>query len=160
MKRINILLVFLLTICAVQAQDSHTEKATLSSFGAEIDANEALNVEEMTVKYQNLVVLDTLNAKFSATVTEVCKAKGCWMKLKLDDGSEAMVKFKDYGFFMPKDIEGQKVIVNGKAFVEEMSIEDQKHFAKDGGKTTEEIAQITKTKKTFGFEADGVLLEQ
>lgn len=160
MKRINILLVFLLTISAVQAQDSQTEKAALASFGAEIDANEALNVEEMTAKYQNLVVLDTLNTKFSATVTEVCKAKGCWMKLKLDDGSEAMVKFKDYGFFMPKDIEGQKVIVNGKAFVEEMSIEDQKHFAKDGGKTAEEIAQITKTKKTFGFEADGVLLEQ
>lgn len=160
MKRINILLVFLIMICAVQAQDSQPENAALVSFGAEINSNDALNVEEMTAKYQNLTVLDTLNTKFSATVTEVCKAKGCWMKVKLEDGSDAMVKFKDYGFFMPEDIEGQKVIVNGKAFVEEMSIEDQKHFAKDGGKTAAEIAQITKTKKTFGFEADGVLLEQ
>ncbi len=69
-------------------------------------------------------------------------------------------KYTDYGFFMPKNIEGQKVIVNGKAFVEEMSVNDQRHYAKDGGKSAEEIAQITQPKKTYGFEADGVLLEQ
>ena len=36
------------------------------------------------------------------------------MKLDLENGEEAMVKFKDYGFFMPKDIAGEEVIVNGK----------------------------------------------
>ena len=160
MKRINILLVFLSMISAVSAQDSQSENAALASFGQEIDEKGALAAEEMTVKYQNLAVADTLNTKFTATVTEVCKAKGCWMKLQMEDRSEAMVKFKDDGFFMPKDIEGQKVIVNGKAFVAEMSVEDQRHYAKDGGKSEEEIAQITTPKKTYGFEADGVLLEQ
>lgn len=160
MKRINILLVFLLMISAAQAQDSQTENAALASFGAEIDSKNALNSAEMTEKYQNLAVSDTLKTKFSAKVADVCKAKGCWMKLEMEDGSEAMVKFKDYGFFMPKDIEGQRVIVNGKAFVEEMSVDDQRHYAKDGGKSEEEIAQIIKPKKTYGFEADGVLLEQ
>ncbi len=160
MKRINILLVFILTICAVSAQDSQSENNTLASFGAEIDTQGTLATGEMTKKYQNLAVTDTLKTKFTATVTEVCKAKGCWMKLRMEDGSKAMVKFKDYGFFMPKDIEGQKVIVNGKAFVEEMSVEDQKHYAKDAGISEEEIAKITQTKKTYGFEADGVLLEQ
>ncbi len=114
----------------------------------------------MAAKYQNLRVADTLNTKFTAMVTDVCKAKGCWMKLQMEDGSEAMVKFKDYGFFMPKNIEGKKVIVNGKAFVSEMTVEDQKHYAKDGGKSAKDIAQITKPKKTYGFEADGVLLKQ
>ncbi len=160
MKRINILVVFLFTIYAVQAQDSQSKNAALASFGEKIDDEGVLATEEMTAKYQVLAVSDTLKTKFTATVTDVCKAKGCWMKLQMEDGSKAMVKFKDYGFFMPKNIEGQTVIVNGKAFVEEMSVEDQRHYAKDGGKSEEEIAQITKPKKTYGFEADGVLLEQ
>jgi hypothetical protein len=160
MRRINILLVFLLVICAINAQDSQSKKGSLATFGSEIDAQGALAVEEMTAKYQNLAIADTLKTKFAATVTDVCKAKGCWMKLQMKDGSEAMVKFKDYGFFMPKDIEGRKVVVNGKAFVSEMSVEDQRHYAKDAGKTEEEIIQITKPKKIYGFEADGVLLEQ
>lgn len=160
MKQINILLVFLLTICVVSAQDSQAENPILKSFGVQIDSKDALDVQEMAAKYQNLRVADTLNTKFTATVTDVCKAKGCWMKLQMEDGSEAMVKFKDYGFFVPKDIEGKKVIVNGKAFVSEMTVEDQKHYAKDGGKSAKDIAQITKPKKTYGFEADGVLLKQ
>lgn len=160
MKRINILIVFLLTICAVQAQNSQNEKSTLASFGEVIESKGAMEVEEMTQKYQHMAVADTLTTKFTATVTDVCKAKGCWMKLQMEDGSEAMVKFKDYGFFMPKDIEGKRVIVNGKAFVSEMSVAEQRHYAKDGGKAEEEIAKITKPKKTYGFEADGVLLEE
>lgn len=160
MKRFNILVVLLLTISAVSSQDSQHEKATLTAFGEKIDSKGALDVEEMTAKYQNLAIADTLQTKFTATITDVCKAKGCWMKLQMEDGSEAMVKFKDYGFFMPMDIEGQEVIVNGKAFVAEMSAEEQRHYAKDSGKTAKEISQITKAKKTYGFEADGVLLKQ
>lgn len=160
MKRINILLVFLVMICGIQAQDSQSENADLASFGEKIDASNALNAQEMTAKYQILAVNDTLQTKFTAKVTDVCQAKGCWMKLALEDGSQTMVRFKDYGFFMPKDIAGKQVIVNGKAFVEEMSVEDQRHYAKDGGKSEAEIAQITKPKKSYGFEADGVLLKQ
>jgi hypothetical protein len=71
-----------------------------------------------------------------------------------------MVKFKDYGFFVPRDIAGREVVVNGIAFVGEMSIEDQQHYAKDAGKTAEEIAAIGSIRKAYGFEADGVLIAQ
>jgi hypothetical protein len=60
---------------------------------------------------------------------------------------------------MPKDIAGKEVIVNGIAFVEAMSVEDQQHYAEDGGATPEELAKITEPKRTYGFEADGVLLK-
>ena len=103
---------------------------------------------------------DTLKTKMIAKVNSVCQAKGCWMRLDLEDGNEAMVKFKDYGFFMPKDIAGDYVIVNGKAFVEEVSVDEQRHYAEDAGKTANEIASITKPKRTFSFEADGVLIKQ
>ncbi|MGS0524729.1 DUF4920 domain-containing protein [Zobellia nedashkovskayae] len=60
---------------------------------------------------------------------------------------------------MPSDITGKEVIVNGYAYVGAMSVEDQKHYAKDGGEAESEIAKITEPKKTFGFEADGVLIK-
>ncbi len=167
MKRINILLVFFLVLYSCKGQNGEpiangetTQAVSSNGFGAHIDTNGSLNAAEMTEKYNTLAISDTLMTKFSARVVEVCQAKGCWMKLELTDGQQAMVRFKDYGFFMPTDIAGKEVVVNGKAFVEEMSLEDQRHYAKDAGRSEAEIAKITAPKKTLGFEADGVLLRQ
>ena len=62
-----------------------------------------------------------------------------------------MVKFKDYGFFMPKDISGKEVILNGKAYVNEVPVDEQRHYAEDAGKSEEEIAAITEPKKDLFF---------
>ena len=81
------------------------------------------------------------------------------MKVDLGNGEQTMVRFKDYGFFMSRDIVGKQVIVNGVAFIEDSSVEDQRHFAYDGGISEKEIALITKVKKTYAFEADGVIIK-
>lgn len=135
------------------------EEVSYQSFGNEIIADDALSAERMAVHYEGMRVGDTINSKMIATVDEVCQAKGCWMKLNLANGEQVMVKFKDYGFFMPKDIAGKEVIVNGIAFVNEMSVDEQQHYAEDSGKSAEEVAAITAPKKTYSFEADGVLLK-
>ncbi len=167
MKGINILVAFLSVVGTVWAQNSQTKEETAKAavpielaLGASMDQNGSLNSQQMFEKYQNLAITDTVQAKFTGEVLAVCQAKGCWMKLALQDGQEAMVRFKDYGFFMPKDIAGRKVVVSGLAFVSEMSVEDQRHYAKDAGTSDEEIAEITTPKKTFGFEAEGVVLKQ
>ncbi len=164
MKGFNILLVIFAMVLSCKGQNSknvsENEKKALQAFGEKIEATDAKDSKKMFAQYSVMNEADTVQTKFIAKVKEVCKAKGCWMKLELEDGEEAMVRFKDYGFFMPTDIEGKEVIVNGFAFVEAMSVEDQKHYAKDGGATTEELAMITTPKKTYGFEADGVLLKQ
>lgn len=129
------------------------------SIGDEISDDDVLSKAEMIEKFKTLKQGDTINVKFASTVKDVCQKKGCWMNLDLDK-KEAMVRFKDYGFFMPKDIAGQEIIVNGKAYVEEMSVEDQRHYAEDGGKSAEEIAAITEVKRTLAFEADGVLIPE
>lgn len=129
------------------------------TYGDEILADEILTQSEMAEKFRNLKPGDTVNVKFSSEVKEVCQKKGCWMKVNMGE-EVAMVRFKDYGFFMPKDISGKEIILGGKAYVEEMSVEDQKHYAEDGGKTTEEIAAITEPKRTLAFEAIGVLIPE
>ena len=136
------------------------EKIEYASFGTEIIADDAIAASSMAAHFKTMNVGDSINSKIIAEVNEVCQTKGCWMRLNLDDENEVMVKFKDYGFFVPKDITGKKVIINGMAFVKELSVDEQRHYAEDAGKSTEEIAKITEPKKTFSFEADGVLVAQ
>jgi len=167
MKSFNILLVFLVLLVGCKNQQKPSKQNEIggidknyASFGKVIDFRGAIAGEDILEKFKSLEDTDTLLTKFSAKVTDVCKSKGCWMKLNLNNGEEVMVKFKDYGFFVPKDIEGMEVIVNGIAFIDIMSIEDQKHYAKDAGESQEDIDLIKESKRTYEFEADGVLIKQ
>ncbi len=167
MKSFNILLVFLVLLVGCKNQQKPSGESenvqsekNYASFGKLIDYKGAVGSEDMLDQLQSLADTDTLKTKFSATVIEVCKSKGCWMKLNLNNEEGVIVKFKDYGFFVPKDIEGREVVVNGIAFVDNMSVDDQKHYAEDAGESQEDIEQIKEPKKTFEFEADGVLIAQ
>lgn len=135
-------------------------KVEYASFGDKILADKALTKEQMLQKYKTLKGGDTLNVKFKSKITEVCSKKGCWMSLELPDGKESFVKFKDYAFFVPLNAADQEAIVSGKAFVSETSVEALKHYAKDGGKSEEEIAKITEPKREYKFMADGVLISK
>ena len=159
MKGFNILLVFLLMGFSVFAQEKASKSDAVNVFGAWVDEANVGTSNEMMALYDGLSTNDTLTTKFVGKVKEVCQAKGCWMKVELSNGNEAMVRFKDYGFFVPRDIAGKNVVVDGLAFVEEMSVEDQKHYAKDAGANEEELSMITTPKKTYGFEASGVLIK-
>ncbi|MFK8058236.1 MAG: DUF4920 domain-containing protein [Saprospiraceae bacterium] len=101
---------------------------------------------------------DSLTAAVSGEVTEVCQKKGCWMSMKSDvaDGAEMTVRFKDYGFFMPKELSGSKVIVEGTAKRVVVSVADLQHYAEDAGKTAAEIAMITEPEEELEFIATGV----
>ncbi len=136
------------------------EVVIFESFGDEITKDAALSSNEMLAKFNTLKIGDTLNVKFASKIKEVCSKKGCWMKLPLDDKTETMVRFKDYGFFMPLDANDREVIIEGKAFVQETSVKELQHYAEDAGESKEEIAKITEPKMEFSFEANGVLMKK
>ena len=48
----------------------------------------------------------------SGNITKVCQKKGCWMTI-MEDSTEIYIRFKDYGFFMPKDGFGRKAYAQG-----------------------------------------------
>ncbi len=162
----KVMMVFLLIFAACKNDKTATkadavkkEVIAYASFGEKIDAKNVISIKEMSDKFNNLKSGDTINVKFKSTVKEVCQKKGCWMKVDLGNDKETMVRFKDYGFFMPFNSKGQETILNGKAFVTTISVKELQHYAKDAGKTPEEIAKITEPKVTLAFEADGVLME-
>lgn len=150
-----------LVSCKNQSENVTAESpANYVSFGEEITAENALTSSAMLEKYQSLKPGDTIDVKFKTTINEVCKKKGCWMTMELGNDKEAFVKFKDYAFFVPKNADKSEAIVSGKAFMDEISVDDLRHFAKDGGKSDAEIAQITTPEVKYSFQATGVLIQK
>ncbi|WP_299162181.1 DUF4920 domain-containing protein [uncultured Tenacibaculum sp.] len=147
--------------CKTEEKEKKEEvkEVAFVSFGKEISAKDAISKDEMAKKFEGMNVGDTLDVKFTSKIGEVCQKKGCWIKVPLDGDKTSFVKFKDYAFFMPMNSAESKVILNGKAFKNEVSVEELQHYAKDAGKSEEEIAKIIKPKVTYSFLADGVLLE-
>jgi hypothetical protein len=131
-----------------------------ASFGDKIAADKAITKDEMLKKYKALKPGDTVAIKFKSKIKDVCQKKGCWMAMELPGGKESFVKFKDYAFFVPLNAAAQEAIVSGKAFVSETSVAQLRHYAKDGGKSDAEIAQITEPQVEYKFMADGVLISK
>ena len=127
-----------------------------NSYGSKIDEKGAVSVSELVTKMEGK---DEMQAKVEGKVNNVCQAKGCWMTLDKGDGTTMRVTFKDYGFFVPKNISGKTVVINGKAYVDVTSVDELKHYAEDAGKSKEEIAKITEPEKALAFEADGVIVK-
>jgi hypothetical protein len=168
MRKIASILALSLIFIACKNEKSNEEAQVLAeadpvsynSFGAEITSESTLSAAEALEKFNSLKPGDTLELKFTSKINSVCKMKGCWMILELPEEEDVRVTFKDYGFFVPKDSEDTNVIVEGKAFLNEMTVEDQKHYAKDEGRSKAEIAAITSPEITRAFIANGVLLKE
>ncbi len=159
-KLFSVIALFLAIFCwNMNFAQNYSEDGSYAIYGEKISSENALGPLAAQNHFESLTPGDTLNIKFSTKVKSLCKMKGCWMVLELP-GEEVRVSFKDYGFFVPKDIEDREVIVAGKAYLEEVSVENQKHYAKDAGKTPEEITLINEPALTRSFMAHGVLVKE
>ncbi|WP_313191317.1 DUF4920 domain-containing protein [Sphingobacterium sp.] len=151
-----------LLICAVafiafsHAQTSIQPAKAGVSYGKKIDKNGAISVKQLE---KNLAGKESYTGKVQGEVVQVCTKKGCFLTLKTEEGKEPiMVRFTDYAYFVPQDIIGKTVVLEGKAKVKETTVEWQKHYAEDMGKSKEEIAKINQPRKDISLVADGVLV--
>lgn len=139
----------IVALAFLYACNSPQEK--FQSFGDEISSIGNIEVTQL------LADVDETEKTFKVkgTVEEVCQMKGCWLTLKNEDGASIRITFKDYGFFVPKDISGREIILEGVAYKEELEEDVAKHYAEDGGLEYDESMrdQIT-------FVASGVLVAE
>lgn len=181
MKKTLILTMIALPIwaCGPKAEsenkDENTDTTQADSAEMEAEASEEANAMSDSVHFgekideegvQAMIDLETgmkgkdsLNIKVAAVAKEVCKKKGCWMKVETASGDMMRVTFKDYGFFVPKDISGKELIMQGTAYKDTTSVEDLRHYAQDGGASEEEIAAITEPEVATTFVATGVMIK-
>lgn len=148
MKGLFLFLAGVLFSVGVEAQDNQ--------FGKPVNDKKAIAAKQLR---KELGTKESAKVKVVGEVDDVCQMKGCWMTIKLDNGELMRVKFKDYAFFVPKDIQGRTVVFEGEATVKTTPVSELQHYAHDAGKSKEEIAKITAPKKELTFMADGVLLK-
>lgn len=121
-----------------------------------------------SVRNENIIQLASIQSsmkgetkkelKLRGQVKEVCQNKGCWMTMDMGNGESIRVTFKDYKIFVPKDLGGKEVVLDGFAYLDTSSVESQQHYAKDAGKSEAEIAAITSPKVQLAYEAKGVVV--
>src|SRR5690606_20461235 len=86
------------------------EEALTGFFGEEIDPSNAISTEEFkSLMAEN----DSIEVKLAASINECCKKTSCWMTVDLGEGEELLVRFKDYGFFVPKNADGLNAVIQG-----------------------------------------------
>lgn len=140
-----------------QASGNADSTAAPAYIGAKFDIGAPL---EMPALVQKVATEKGASAiVVQGKITEVCQKKGCWMNIEKGDGTTMMVRFKDYGFFMPLDCAGKTAVMHGNAYMDTVSVEDLRHYAEDAGKSDDEISKITEPKLELAFEADGVVLK-
>lgn len=155
----NYLLLLTVTLMLGACKSQKTQMTNMGeNIGATIKNPKPIDMNSLLAK---MASQDTVRTQLKAKVEGVCQVKGCWMNLVPTEGTaeeSIFVKFTDYAFFMPLDLAGQNVIVEGKAYKEVTSVDELRHYAEDEGKSAEEIAKITEPAEELKFMADGVII--
>ena len=126
------------------------------TYGESFENSEIINYKISKDTFLNSVS----KVKIEGEILSSCPMKGCWMRISVEQDT-ILVRFKDYGFFVPKSgIEGKNTIINGNLSIDTLSVAQLRHYAEDAGKSKREISLITKPEFTISFLADGVLIEE
>ena len=138
---------FLLTLLTIF---SCGETITYTNYGDDINID---------LTYYEKIENDFEITNISGEIIDVCPKKGCWMNVKVDTDT-VFVKFKDYGFFVPKTgIEGKQILMSGKIFRDTITVERLRHYAEDAKKSIEEIELITEPEFKINMIANAVAIK-
>lgn len=143
-----------LSFACSSTYDRSVEVEGWQSFGAGVSGARVLTLDELLA---DPAAHDGDTLVFEAPVLDVCPKKGCWMTFDTGE-AEMRVTFQNYGFFVPRDIAGRKVRVQGVFQMTEISLEDARHYLEDAGRH-EDAAALTGPQKGYAVVATGVLLE-
>jgi len=97
--------------------------------------------------------------RVAGTVSKVCAKKGCWLEMT-DGGKPLFVKFTCPvdGRLIPLDAVGKPAIVEGELAIKEISEDDARHIAEEGGKTPDEVARIVGPQKQITMKSPGAIV--
>lgn len=147
-RRVKLLLfIAALSIAAPALADQKAGK----HFGAPFTDAKVISLERAISDVEKL---ESKPVKIEGEIKDVCQAKGCW--LVVTDGERAMrVSFKDYGFFVPKDATGKKVVLEGTVEKKTISEMHAQHIAEES-KEKKDPATIKGPQQIITMVATGV----
>lgn len=143
---------FFISSCSTnnsQTTDSSALKDT-TTYGEKFDKTNAIDIDSALAHWNN----HTKSVVVKGISTAVCQTEGCWFKYKTA-GEELFVDF-DHQFKIAKNSVGKTLYSTGYFYQDTVSVEMLQEYAKDDGKTAEEIASIKEPKIELHFRAVGV----
>ncbi len=154
MKKIVLFIAVVCTAASLMAQPPKGPAKKGMTFGIKTTAAGAVAASEL-----NTVLADKnpADVKVKGKVVEVCKAEGCWIRMETANGP-MLIKMKDHSFTVPLALNGKTIVADGTAELKETSVEMQKHYAADAGKSKDEIEAIKEPKKEIIVQAKGILV--
>ena len=81
---------------------NNTTDSNVNHYGEKISTK---NISDFKEVKQLAKKQGSVDAKIEGTIISTCLNKGCWMNVRVNQDT-ILVRFKDYGFFVPK--EGQE----------------------------------------------------
>lgn len=155
MKRIVLTTLVVITAIMAQAQPPAGDAKPGDWYGEKVNADGAVALADLPAQLEKTETIDT---KIKAKILDVCPKKGCWLKLQVNDSTTAMVKMKDYAFFLPVAAKGKTVVIDGEVKMKTISVAELQHYAEDAKKSKEEIAAITKPEREIRVTAKGIVV--
>jgi len=106
----------------IQAQQREITPAAVGvQYGKKIDKSNAITVDKLE---NSLKISSKYKGKLTGRIVQVCPKSGCFLTLQRDGNKEPiMVRFTDYSYFVPADLAGKNVILEGYAKLKEISNE-------------------------------------
>lgn len=101
--------------------------------------------------------------KVEAEVEKVCKKKGCWFNIRDDEVDQPVrVRMKDYGFFVPRNLdEGARAVIEGRLKERVVPEEEAQHYANDEVEGTDkEPEKIEGDQKAWEMKITAAKMEQ
>jgi hypothetical protein len=158
MKNHIIILILLFSTSIAFGQANSSKKLGKSYGVVKVDTSRSVSVKEVVKGLETKN--DRVEFTFQAPLAEICQAAGCWVSIDKGNGETFRVRFKDHFTIPVKTLPGTEAYFHGYAYWDEISVDLQKHFAEDAGRSKEEIEKISAPKKEMCFEADGIVLVQ
>ena len=149
--QLNLLITFLFFQTNVHSVEDQYK--TMQLYGNKIPDTGAVITLKSAI--ENMSTAQNQLQKISGTVTKVCRKKGCWMILT-DNNNHARITFKNYEFFVPSTTGRVNAIVYGELSETQLSEKLAKHYAKDEGKSGNNIKGSS---KEYSIVASGVYLD-
>ena len=142
--------------CAVAAGAASADGASALPGGTDYGAGLSLEqITELSSVLERPEDFEGRRVLVRGRVSDVCQKKGCWTVLSQGDDT-IRVRFKDYGFFLPKDCSGSQAYAEGQVVVETLSEKTARHYAEESKHGDPDA--IHGPQRQVGFVASGVRL--
>ena len=143
-----VLLIFV-SSCSQKTKNPNSDS---TAYGKLFDKSNAINVSDALASWKSYK--DKGEITLTGTCAAVCQTEGCWFKYNTEP-EQLFVDF-DHVFIIAKDCKDKTLYAHGHFYQDTVSLEMLQEYAKDDGKSEEEINAIKNPKIELHFRASGV----